>query len=133
MPYAEHARKVGGCVAHDPKTLQTLVAEAAPPDLELAFRPMFGGIMGYAGGKVFASLSDVGLALKLTGEDRDALLAVPGSKPLQYEPDQPASKSYVVAPEAMLNDHDTLRAWIVRSTKGVTSATARPSGKGSKR
>jgi TfoX/Sxy family transcriptional regulator of competence genes len=79
---------------HDPKLLQVICTKASPPDLELSFRPMFGGIMGYASGKVFASLSDVGLALKLTGADREALLAIPGSKPLQYEPDQPPSKSY---------------------------------------
>jgi len=96
---------------------------SAPPDLELAFRPMFGGIMGYANGKVFASLSDVGLALKLSGADRDALLAIPGSKPLQYEPDQPPSKSYVVVPEAMLAEPDTLRSWMTRSATGAGQKT----------
>ena len=47
-------------MAHDPKALQAILEKAAPPDMELAFRPMFGGIIGYATGKVFASLSDVG-------------------------------------------------------------------------
>jgi TfoX/Sxy family transcriptional regulator of competence genes len=70
-------------MAHDPKTLQAILEKAAPPDLPLTFRPMFGGIMGYADGKVFASLSDVGLALKLGGEAHGALLALPGAKPLQ--------------------------------------------------
>ncbi|MFC0502382.1 hypothetical protein [Asaia krungthepensis] len=40
--------------------------ELAAPDL--SFRPMFGGIMGYAGGRVFASLSNIGLALKMNGK-----------------------------------------------------------------
>ena len=93
--------------------------KAAPPDLELAFRPMFGGIMGYADGKAFASLSDVGLALKLSGADREALLAMPDSKPLQYGADQPPSKSYVVVPEAMLSAPDALRTWIDRSATGL--------------
>jgi TfoX/Sxy family transcriptional regulator of competence genes len=110
-------------MAHDPKALQTVLETAAPPDLELAFRPMFGGIMGYAGGKVFASLSDVGLALKLAGADRDALLATPGAGPLRYEPDQPPSKSYVVVPEAMLSDPESLRAWIVTSVGGLAPRT----------
>ena len=110
---------------HDPKVLQAILAEAAPPDLELTFRPMFGGIMGYAEGKVFASLSNVGLALKLAGSDREALLAEPGARPLRYEPDQPPSKSYVVAPEAMLSQPDVLRRWIVRSAAGLPS---RPEG-----
>lgn len=80
---------------------------------------MFGGIMDYASGKALASLSDVGLALKLSGADRDAFLAVPGSKPLQYRADQPPSKSYVVVPEAMLSDLGALRTWIARSETGL--------------
>ena len=117
-------------MAHDPRTLQATCREAAPPDLELDFRPMFGGIMGYAAGKVFASLSDVGLALKLAGPDREALLATPGSKPLQYEPDQPPSKSYVVVPEALLADPAGLRTWIARSVAGLPpNAAPRKSSK----
>jgi hypothetical protein len=75
-------------MAHDPKQLQALLARAAPPDLDLAFRPMFGGVMGYAEGKPFASLSDVGLALKASGADHAALLALPGAAPLRYAPAQ---------------------------------------------
>ena len=111
--------------AHDPRALQVILTQAAPPDLELSFRPMFGGIMGYADAKVFASLSNVGLALKLSGADRDALLAEPGARPLQYEPDQPPSKSYVVLPQAMLSDPDTLRRWIVRCATTLTSKRER--------
>jgi TfoX/Sxy family transcriptional regulator of competence genes len=111
-------------MVHDPKVLQARCSAAAPPDLELAFRPMFGGVMGYAAGKVFASLSDVGLALKLSGADREALLATPGAKPLRYEPDQPPSKSYVVVPEAMLSDPGHLRLWIVRSVAGLAPKPA---------
>ena len=48
---------------YDPKHLQQTVEAAAPAELELNFRPMFGGIMGCANGMAFASLSDVGLAL----------------------------------------------------------------------
>jgi len=106
-------------VAHDPLALKAILTQAAPPDLELSFRPMFGGIMGYAEGKVFASLSDVGLALKLTGADRDTLLAIPGSKPLQYEPDQPPSKSYIVVPPSMLLSPEALRPWTIRAAAGV--------------
>jgi TfoX/Sxy family transcriptional regulator of competence genes len=111
-------------MAHDPKALQSVCAAAAPPDLELTFKPMFGGIMAYAGGKVFASLSDVGLALKLAGKDRDDLLAAPGAEPLQYEPSQPPSKSYVVVPEPLLSDALALRPWIVRSVGGLAGKSA---------
>jgi TfoX/Sxy family transcriptional regulator of competence genes len=112
-------------VAHDPKTLQALMARAAPPDLDLAFRPMFGGIMAYAEGKAFASLSHVGLALKLSGADYAELLSLPGARALQYTPDMPPSKSYVVAPDGWLEDPDALRAWIARSAANLKPAAPR--------
>jgi TfoX/Sxy family transcriptional regulator of competence genes len=120
-------------MAHDPKALQAICVRAAPPDLELTFKPMFGGIMGYAEGKVFASLSDVGLAFKLSGTDREDLLAIAGSKPLQYEPGQPPSKSYVVVPDAMLSDVASLRTWMSRCFAGLAPKSPhsrkRPAGK----
>lgn len=110
---------------HDPKILQAQLSSAAPPDLDLAFRPMFGGIMAYADGKAFASLSDVGLALKLSGDDYAALLAAPGASALQYTPDMPPSKSYVVVPDAWLDDRDRLRPWIARGAANLKPAKPR--------
>ena len=81
--------------AYVPAELQARLLAATSPELELSFRPMFGGIMGYARGRPFASLSDVGLAFKLAGADHVALLALPGARPLRYEPDSPPSQSYV--------------------------------------
>jgi TfoX/Sxy family transcriptional regulator of competence genes len=112
-------------MAHDPKTLQAALQKAAPPDLDLAFRPMFGGIMAYADGKAFASLSNVGLALKLAGEDYAELLAAPGARALQYTPDMPPSKSYVLVPDAWLEAYDTLRPWIVRGAANLKPAKPR--------
>ena len=110
---------------HDPKALQAVMEAACPPDLELAFRPMFGGIFGYAAGQAFASLSNVGLALKMTGADHAALSDVPDVKPLRYEPDDPPSKSYLLLPEAMLSDPDSLRSWIARSAAGLKPKKSR--------
>jgi TfoX/Sxy family transcriptional regulator of competence genes len=104
---------------HLPAELQKHVEAAAPPDLELRFRPMFGGISVYAFGKVCMSLSDVGLALKLGEADRTQLLALQGAKPLQYEPGAPPSKTYVVVPDSLLTDRDGLRRWIERSVAFV--------------
>ena len=113
-------------MSHDPKDLQSVLEAAAPPDLELRFKAMFGGIMAYAEEKPFASLSDVGLAFKLErAEDRDALLALPGAKALQYDATQPVSKTYVVVPEGMLGDKEALRAWVVRTVKGLKAKTKR--------
>jgi len=98
---------------------------AAAPDVELSFRKMFGGIMGYAAGVVFASLSDVGLALKLAGADRDRALALPGAMPLRYEPDAPPSKSYVVLPPAIVGDDAALHDWIVTSVRSLRPKAAK--------
>lgn len=106
-------------MAHDPKALQAVLADAAPPDLELMFKPMFGGVLAYAYGKPLASLSDVGLALKASGALNAEFLGVPGAVPLRYEPDAPPSKTYVVVPDAMLGDREALRAWIVKAAAGL--------------
>ncbi|MEA1650758.1 TfoX/Sxy family protein [Nitrospirillum sp. BR 11164] len=111
-------------MAHDPKTLQAAMA-AAVPDLELTYKPMFGGILAYAGGKPVASLSDVGLALKLAGADQAALLSLPDAKPLQYGPDQPVSKSYVVVPDDLLADAAALRDWVHKAAQAAAKAPAK--------
>lgn len=103
-----------------------MMEAATPPDLELGFRPMFGGIMGYAAGQAFASLSDVGLALKMVGTDHAALSEVRDVKPLRYEPTSPPSKSYLVLPEAILADTDALRSWIARSAAGLKPTARKP-------
>jgi TfoX/Sxy family transcriptional regulator of competence genes len=87
---------------------------------------MFGGIGVYAGGRMFCSLSDVGLALKLTAADHEELLKVRGAKSLQYEPSARPSKTYVVVPGSMLKDRKTLRVWLTRS---AASARLAPSKK----
>jgi len=117
-------------MAHDPKALQTALQSAAPPDLDLAFKPMFGGIIAYADGKAFASLSNVGLALKLSGDDYTELLATPGARALQYTPDMPPSKSYVVIPDAWLGDRGALRPWIVRGAANLKPAKPKKTRRG---
>jgi TfoX/Sxy family transcriptional regulator of competence genes len=99
---------------------------AAPPDLDLSFRPMFGGVLAYVDGKAFASLSNVGLALKLAGADHAELSALPGARALKYEPDAPPSKSYVCVPDAMLDDREALRAWIARGAAGLRTIVKKP-------
>ena len=110
---------------HDPKALQILFRAAAPPDLELTFRPMFGGIIAYAQGKPLASLSNVGLALKAPPALMAEILAAPDATPLRYEPNSPASKSYVVVPPAVMADRDSLRGWIMKSVDALAAAPAK--------
>jgi TfoX/Sxy family transcriptional regulator of competence genes len=108
-------------MASDPKRLQAQLA-AAVPDVALTFRPMFGGILAYADGKPVASLSNVGLALKLAAEDQDALLRLKGAKRLQYEPGQPPSKSYIVVPPSLLKDTGRFHDWVLKSVECIKSS-----------
>jgi len=116
-------------MAYVPADLQKKVEAAAPLELEVKFRPMFGGIGAYAFGTMCMSLSDVGLALKLGETDRSALLALKGAKPLQYEPGAPVSKTYVVVPDSMLSDPKKLRGWIEKSAAFVKGSGGKPKAK----
>ena len=62
----------------------------------------------------------------MTGADHLALSEVSDVKPLRYEPDDPPSKSYLLLPDAMLSDPDSLRLWIARSEKGLKLTTKKP-------
>lgn len=67
-------------------------------EVELSTKYMFGGIMCYAYGRPFISLSNVGIGVKLSSAERDDLLTIDGTKPLRYEPNSPPSKSYTIVP-----------------------------------
>jgi TfoX/Sxy family transcriptional regulator of competence genes len=103
----------------------SLAAETLSLDKDLTFKPMFGGIMAYTDGHVFASLSNIGLALKLSSDDQAALLQETEAKRLQYEPDSPPSKQYIVVPSAMLTDSAALSVW-VRQSMAFASAQKKP-------
>ncbi len=117
---------------HLPADLRVSLERTAGAAVELRFRPMFGGLTAYAGGKAFASLSDVGLALKLAPDDRAALLAEPGAEPLRYAPDMPPSRQYVTVPPGLLNDPGTLSGWITRSAGYVAALPAKAGKPGRK-
>jgi len=93
------------------------------PDRELAFKAMFGGACAYVNGHVFASLSNVGLALKIDGATAKTWLEV-GGKRLQYEEDAPVSKSYVLVPASVLSDETRLASWVKQSVGFVLTLPA---------
>ena len=109
------------------QTLQSqliLAAERLDPQLEIHFKPMFGGACAYLDGRVFASLSDVGLALKLAPDVQNELLQIDGAKRLQYESDAPISKTYVVVPPDLCADEAALAVWTGRSLDYVQTLPA---------
>ena len=111
----------------DPKALQVLLEEAicgTDINVLITFKAMFGGACGYSDGVVFCSLSNVGMALKLSTPDQDALLKLGGVR-LQYEPSMPPSKQYIVVPEGHLADPVTLGCWATKSVAFVQTLPAK--------
>jgi len=105
---------------NDPKALQAAIEGALGTigeDAELHFRPMFGGIMSYTRGRPFASLSNAGLALKLSPEDRENLMVEEHALPLRYSPEDSASKSYTLVPEGWHDDPDKLLPILMKSVE----------------
>jgi len=81
-------------------------------DVKLECRHFFSGAAVYAEGRICISLTPVGFAIKLPEDSRGVLLQEKGTKHLQYFPNGPIKKDYVVLPKAMLNDIKTLRKWV---------------------
>ncbi|SRR5260221_3163335 len=79
----------------------------------------FGGAAAYVDGRIFMTLTSVGLALKLPQRDRASLMAM-GGKPLRYFPQAPVKKEYVVTPRAIAADEVALAPWIGKSVIFVT-------------
>ena len=94
------------------------------PTMEISFKAMFGGVMIYTSGKPFASLSEPGLALKLSENDREALLQEPGAELLRHEGEAP-SKQYVVVPPQIIEDDEQLSVWLERSILFVAHLPSR--------
>ena len=70
-----------------------------PPDHALQCRHFFAGAALYADGKICASLSPVGLAVKLPLAIREAMLAEGRGRPLRYFVGGKVKKEYVLLPE----------------------------------
>ena len=106
--------------------VQLEAAESAPEAFALpaplTFKPMFGGVLAYVDGKPVASLSNIGLALKLAPDDQSALLALPGAKRLRYEPDAPESKTYIVVPAEICASPSRLAEWLMKSANVAVKA-----------
>jgi TfoX/Sxy family transcriptional regulator of competence genes len=103
--------------------LEALLGElnlGLPGDAEITCKHFFSGAAAYADGKIFMSLTPVGLALKLPDETRQALLAR-GGKPLRYFPKAPVKKDYVVLPKKLAADRKALAALVRESVSAVSA------------
>jgi TfoX/Sxy family transcriptional regulator of competence genes len=82
----------------------------------LVCKHFFSGAAAYAEGRIFLTLSPVGLAVKLPAARRDALLAA-GGRPLRYFPKAPVKKGYVVLADETAGDDRALARLIAESLR----------------
>ena len=101
--------------------LETLVGgmgNALSRDVTMDCKRFFSGAAAYANGRIFMSLTSVGLAVKLAEPDKEALMRMGGTA-LQYFPKAPVKKAYVVVPENLAANTDLLKPWLARSISYV--------------
>ena len=84
----------------------------------ISCKHFFGGAAAYVDGRIFMTLTTVGLALKLPEDDRNRLFDQ-GGTPLRYFPRAPVKKDYVLLPDQVVNDDGVLGEWISRSIEFV--------------
>jgi TfoX/Sxy family transcriptional regulator of competence genes len=99
--------------------LTALIERAAPAFADgdvIACRHLFGGAAAYVNGRIFMSLTPVGLALKLPELRRDALKSAGGAA-LRYFPNGPVKVDYVVLPEAIMARRPAFAELIVESAE----------------
>src|SRR5260221_12122342 len=97
--------------------LRSLLQQIRPeddPSAKFECKHFFGGAAAYANGRIFMTLTNVGLAVKLPPASQADLLAK-GAKALRYFPNGPIKKDYVVVPERVMSDADALARVVSKS------------------
>lgn len=94
--------------------LKKLVKDAGQEKLEC--KHFFSGAACYKDGKIFASLTSKGFALKLPEKARSKLIRQ-GGKALRYFPKAPVKKDYVVLTKEMVKNAETFKKLIKISMK----------------
>ncbi len=106
------------------QSLRSLLAGAGPAGAAIECRHFFSGAAAYVDGRIFASWTPVGLALKLPEGARTRLMK-DGATPLRYFPKGPLKKEYVVLPERLAADQAALAPWIDESIRHVLATPRR--------
>ncbi|MDO9460772.1 MAG: TfoX/Sxy family protein [Alphaproteobacteria bacterium] len=105
--------------------LQTIINQLITDDGGLTAvdcKRFFNGAATYIDGKIFMTLTPVGLALKLPADVRTELMTK-GAKPLQYFPKAPIKREYVIVPDKIAMD-DAVLAPLVRKSINFVSGQA---------
>ena len=96
------------------RSLLELTISAPGRGIQIECKHFFGGAAAYANGRIFMTLTSVGLALKLPTESRESLIAE-GASPLRYFPKGPVKKEYALVQDRIATDPKLLAPWVVKS------------------
>lgn len=104
-------------------TIKNLLRQTHPglaSQHELAFKPCFGAVAAYVDDNIFATCGEFGVALKLPTATVEHLLNEPGAKLLKYSSNGRTKKNYVVIPQSMLTDRESLGHLVAQSVLYVS-------------
>ena len=103
--------------------LTARLRESNPPrtrGVVLECRHFFSGAALFANGKIFASLTPAGFAIKLPEQSRSDLLRMRSGRRLRYFKGGPIKKEYVVLSRGMAADHEAVRELLRIAIRHVT-------------
>ncbi len=89
-------------------------------NVNLECKHFFSGAALYVNGKICATLTPAGFAIKLPEKNREKLLKEEKAEKLRYFSNAPIKKDYVVLPKAITDDLKVLRYYITMSIKHIT-------------
>jgi TfoX/Sxy family transcriptional regulator of competence genes len=89
--------------------------------ITLESRHFFSGAALYANGKICASLSPMGLAVKLPADMREDLIKDGKGDIFRFFASGPIKQEYVALPESILQDDETLREFLNTSINYVAN------------
>lgn len=78
-------------------------------------RRMFNGMGVYTGEKMFAFLVGDDIGLKLSPEDVEAALKLPGAELLRTDPNAEPMRDYVKMPREVLDNYEAFLYWVEKS------------------
>ena len=93
---------------------------SAPRGVTVECKHFFSGAALYANGKIFASLTPAGLAIKLPETSRAALRRDRRGGPLRYFKGGPIKKEYVVLSPGTASDAKAVREFLLAGVSYVT-------------
>lgn len=95
----------------DAKELFSLVMPSHP---HIQIKPMFGNLGAFINGNMFAGLFGEQIFVRLQEQEREELLAAPGTSEFSPMPGRPM-KEYVALPENWKQEPEQIRSWLERS------------------